>query len=38
MLDKTNPEYEETKEWADEFARWWSPELSDYEKRPRVIE
>ncbi|SHK22273.1 pRiA4b ORF-3-like protein [Geosporobacter subterraneus DSM 17957] len=33
MLDPRNPEYKEMKEWA----RFWTPELSDWEKRPRVI-
>lgn len=33
MLNPDNPEYKEMKEWA----RFWTPELSDWEKRPRVI-
>lgn len=33
MLDQNNPEYKDMKEWA----RFWTPELSDWEKRPRVI-
>ncbi len=33
MLDPNNPEYKEMKKWAG----YWTPELSDWEKRPRVI-
>lgn len=33
VLDPNNPEYKEMKEWAG----YWTPELSDWEKRPRVI-
>ncbi|WP_366924329.1 plasmid pRiA4b ORF-3 family protein [Metallumcola ferriviriculae] len=33
MLNPDNSEYKEMKEWA----RFWEPELSDWEKRPRII-
>lgn len=33
MLDKDNPNYEETKEWS----RFWTLELSEWESRPKVI-
>ncbi|VDN48366.1 conserved protein of unknown function [Petrocella atlantisensis] len=34
MLDKDNPNYEETKNWS----RLWTPELSEWKSRPRVID
>ena len=33
MLDPQNPEHKEMKKWA----RYWTPELSDWALRPRVI-
>lgn len=33
MLDTNNPNYEETKEWS----RYWTPELSEWNRRPRVV-
>ena len=33
MLNPDHSEYETMKEWAE----FWSPELSDWEKSPRVI-
>lgn len=33
MLDSNHPEYSEVKEWAN----FWTPELSEWRKRPRVI-
>lgn len=33
MLDPTNPDYAETKEWAG----YWSPKLYEWESRPRVV-
>jgi hypothetical protein len=33
MLDMDNPNYEETKVWS----RYWKPELSEWDRRPRVI-
>lgn len=33
LLDPRNPEYAETKEWAE----YWTPELSEWQRRPRVI-
>lgn len=33
MLNPSHPEYREMKEWA----RFWKTELSDWERRPRVI-
>jgi hypothetical protein len=33
MLDMNDPKYQETKEWS----RYWSPELSEWQLRPRVI-
>jgi hypothetical protein len=33
MLDPNNPEHKEMKEWA----RFWTPELSDWKSHPRVI-
>lgn len=33
MLDPNHPEYAETKEWAG----YWSPELREWDARPRVI-
>lgn len=33
MLDPNHPEYAETKEWAG----YWSPELREWETRPKVI-
>lgn len=34
ILDPQHPEYLETKEWA----RFWHPELSDWQRRPRVVQ
>lgn len=34
MLDSSHPEYAQTKEWAG----YWSPELREWEARPRVID
>lgn len=33
VLNPSHPEYVETKEWA----KYWTTELSDWERRPRVI-
>lgn len=33
MLDPKHPDYKETKEWAG----YWSPDLSEWKARPRVI-
>lgn len=33
MLNPNHPEYEETKEWA----KYWTPELSEWKSRPKVI-
>ncbi len=33
MLDMNDPKYQETKEWS----RYWTPELSEWSLRPRVI-
>lgn len=34
MFDPAHPEHAETKEWA----RYWSPELGEWEARPKVID
>jgi hypothetical protein len=33
MMDKDHPDHQEAKEWS----RFWTPELSEWESRPRVI-
>ena len=33
MLNPDHPDYEETKEWV----RYWSPELSEWDTKPKVI-
>lgn len=33
MLNPSHPEYAQTKEWAE----YWTPELSEWQRRPRVL-